>query len=151
MTRFGSTNPSPIRIFLIAAGLAALAAAGFAATQTSRPPAVIPPDPKAGAPSGPIVSKSQLPPNTLAALTEICGNCRIADSNEEWNSTDVVLAGLPDRRFTSIAQTKDHWEIGYERGGYVTSSYSLLLSNEAAPQVLPGSTCSSAPRYECRW
>ena len=151
MNSFGSTKPSPIRIFLIAVGLAGLAVAGLAATQSSKPPAVVPPEPKSVAPSGPIAAKSQLPPSVLAALTAVCGNCRIADSNEDWNATDVVFDDLPDRRLKSIVQTKDHWEIRYERGGYVTSSYVLLLSNEAAPQVLAGSTCSSAPRYECRW
>ena len=147
------TKPSPVRVSLFTVGFAALAIAAFFATLKSPPlPVDSPPEPDSGVPSGPIFSGSQLPPNILAALTELCGNCRVADSNGEWRATDVSIGPeLPERRFTSIKSTDDHWEIRYERGGFVGRTYTLLLSKEVAPRVLPASTCSSAPQFECDW
>ena len=147
------TKPSPVRVLIFTVGFAALATAAFFATQKSPPLAVVaPPEPGSGVPSGPIVSGSQLPPEILAALTELCGNCRVADSNGDWRATDVSIGPeVPDRRFTGIKSTDDHWEIRYERGGFVGRSYTLLLSREVAPRVLPASTCSSAPQFECDW
>ena len=124
----------------------------FAASQRQKPVVEPPPPRETNPPPGPVFSVSQLPGNVFARLIELCGNCRFAASNGEWNSTDVHIGDdLPDRRITSIKHVNDHWEIRYERGGYVMSSYTLLLSNASKPEVLPGSTCSSAPHNECRW
>ena len=145
-------KPNPLRVALFVFFFSGLAGALFVACQRQKP--VIEPLPlrEPPPPSGPVFAESQLPRNVFAKLTELCGNCSIAASNGEWNSTDVHIGdNLPDRRFTSIKHVDDHWEIRYERGGYAMSSYTLLLSNAPRPQVLPGSTCSSAPHNECRW
>ena len=92
-----------------------------------------------------IVIRYAIDNNTMAGIAT-------ADSNGEWRATDVSIGPeLPERRFTSIKSTDDHWEIRYERGGFVGRSYTLLLSKEVAPRVLPASTCSTAPQFECDW
>jgi hypothetical protein len=143
---------NPLRVALFALLLAGLSAALFVTSQRQKPVIEPVPPTEPSPPSGPVFSGSPLPRNVFARLIELCGNCRIAASNEEWNSTDVHIGDdLPDRRFTSIKHVNDYWEIRYERGGYAMSNYTLLLSNASTPQILPGSTCSSAPHNECRW
>jgi hypothetical protein len=146
------TTRSILRRTLFTVALGALAAGLLAACQR-REPLIDPPSPTAlSTPSEPTVSESRLPPKVRAKLIELCGNCRFADSNQMWNPTDVHLGdGLPSRRLTSIKLVDDHWEIRYQRGGFTVTSYTLLLSNSENPQIMPGSTCSFAPQYECRW
>ncbi len=148
------TKKSIARISLISCLLLVASIVAFQLIVRPNPPPAAPVQQNVQAlPATPTVSEARLPPHILAELTRLCGNCRIADSNADWQSTDVVIgdSDLPVRRFTSINQTDNGWEIQYERGGFVKSHLKLLLSNDPSPQVLPGSSCVPASDTKCRW
>ena len=147
-------DKSATRIALTCCLLLATSILVFRALEKPNPPPALPVQQNAPtAPALPVVSATQLPPHALEALTRLCGNCSIADSNAAWRSTDVIIgdSDLPTRRFTSIDRTDKGWDIRYERGGFASSSIRLLLSNDPAPQVLPGSSCEPAPDTKCYW
>ena len=148
------TKKSAARIVLISCLLLATSIFAFQYLQKPNlPPAVPVQQSVQDSPALPVVSAAQLPPNVLAALTRLCGNCRIANSDAAWRSTDVVIgdADLPTRRFTSIHRTETGWDIRYERGGFAKSDVKLLLSNDPSPQVLAGSSCEPTSGTKCHW
>lgn len=148
------TTRSVVHIALVSCLLMIASALIFHALENKNPPPAAQAQPKAlVSPASPAISAAQLPPHILAELTRLCGNCRIAASNAEWQSTDVVIgdSNLPTRRFTSISHAANHWDIRYERGGFAASSIRVLLSNDPSPKILPGSTCEPATGAKCYW
>ena len=148
------TKKSAARIALISCLLLATSIFAFQILEKPDPPPAVPVQPSVqDSPALPVVSAAQLPPHVLAELTRLCGNCRIADSDAAWRSTDVVIgdSDLPTRRFTSIHRTETGWDIRYERGGFVKSDLKLLLSNDPLPQVLAGSSCEPESDTKCHW
>ena|SRR6478672_5995779 len=147
-------HKSPARIASISCLFLAGSFFWFRASEKPGPPPALPVEQNApAAPALPVVSAIQLPPHVREELTRLCGNCRIADSNAAWQSTDFINgdADLPTRRFTSIRRTEKGWDIRYERGGFASSRIRLVVSNDPVPQVLPGSSCEPAPDVKCYW
>ena len=145
---------SATRIALISCLLLAISILLFRALEKPTPQPALPVQQNAPTPPAlPVVSATQLPPHVLVELTRLCGNCSIADSNAAWRSTDVIFgdSDLPTRRIKSIHRTDKGWDIRYERGGIARTSRRLLLSDDPMPQVLPGSSCGSAPETNCYW
>ena len=145
---------SATRIALVCCLLLATSILMFRALEKPTPQPALPVQQNAPTPPAlPVVSATQLPPHVLVELTRLCGNCSIADSNAAWRSTDVIIgdSDLPTRRFTSIHRIDKGWDIRYERGGFASSRIRLFLSNDPAPQVLPGSSCEPAPDTKCYW
>ena len=148
------TKKSAARIVLISCLLLATSIFAFQYLEKPNPPPALPAQQSAqDSHALPVVSAAQLPPHVLAELTRLCGNCRIANSDAAWRSTDVVIgdSDLPTRRFTSIHRTEKGWDIRYERGGFVKSDVKLLLSNDQLPQVLAGSSCEPTSGTKCHW
>ena len=141
---------SPIRVAIFCTLIAAFIAVAFALKHNSQPQLVVPAPTKV-APSLPATSINQLPPHVLSALKSLCGGCTFADSDGDWQSTDVVMADLPERRVTDIQHVGDTWEIRYERGGFARRTYTLLLSSGSQPTVMSSSSCTPKPGAECSW
>ena len=144
------TKLSSIRIAIFCALIAVFAAATFALKHNNEPQLVFS-EPVKAASTLPAKSIKQLPPHILVALKSICGGCTFADSDGDWRATDVDSTELPERRVTDIQHIGDTWEISYDRGGFARRSYTLFLSNDPEPAVMPSSFCKPQPAAGCSW
>ena len=101
----------------------------------------------------PIASLRYLPADVQRALVTLCDECSFADSNGDWNATDVILEEdeLPRRRLTRTELLGAQWVIEYEMGGIATFSHTAVLSATSRPTLLAGSSCIPNYPRRCSW
>ena len=99
----------------------------------------------------PTASLRHLPAEVQRALVLLCEGCTFADSNGEWNPTDVVLDELPRRRLTRTELLGDEWVIEYEMGGIATFHYTAVLPATSEPTLLAGSSSIPDHPRRCSW
>ena len=101
----------------------------------------------------PTASLRYLPAEVQRALVTLCDECSFADSNGDWNATDVIFEEdeLPRRRLTRTELLGAQWVIEYEMGGIATFSHTAVLSATSRPTLLAGSSCIPNYPRRCSW
>jgi hypothetical protein len=99
----------------------------------------------------PLASMSVLPVPVQEELLSLCAPCEFADSNEAWNSTDLLGGRLPRRHLEKTVQTASGWRIEYQHGGRAVHTHVAQFELEPSVHLVWGSSCVPAPGVECEW
>ncbi|HYV92944.1 MAG TPA: hypothetical protein VE978_14230 [Chitinophagales bacterium] len=72
-------------------------------------------------------NKKNIPKFIKRQLDCFTGNFRIANPDEPYNSTDIIIRSMPGRQLVFLAQSNDLLVMQYLEGGYVRTSHLLLV------------------------
>lgn len=90
---------------------------------------------------------ASLPANVREALVALCAPCEFADYDAPWNSTDLVLDGIPQRHLRRIEHMGASWLIEYDHGLH---AHTVIFELEPTVHVGNDSSCDPAEK-RCEW
>lgn len=70
-------------------------------------------------------TKDSIPKELNHKLQQYYGNFEIADFNQRFSSTDLLLDSLPTRKIEMLARKENHWRMIYVQGGF--AKYYVLI------------------------
>ena len=144
-----TAKPSWWRIAVVAMAIVVVGLVSFAASM--RNPQAPPTPAEAALPKEiPVASLSFLPPDVGQALIALCSPCSFADSVSPWNSTDVIVDGLPRRRLVKTEKLGLEWLVQYEHGGWGAHNHTVVFSLTPTIHVAEGSSCIPS-QQACEW
>ena len=95
-------------------------------------------------------SMRTLPVEVRVALLALCGrDCRFADEDDAWESTDLIMADLPRRHLTRTERVGFTWVVEYEQGGHALQRRRAVFSLPPHVRLVEATWC--APERECNW